>query len=332
MDTVWQLEINLTLFLQNLGSWLNTPMEFFTFLGSEYAFLALMPLFYWSVDSATGLRIGLMLLISNGLNTPLKFLFHSPRPYWIDPNVVALSSETSFGMPSGHAQMAASIWGTLAASLKRRWLTILLIFMILMIGISRIYLGVHFTSDVLVGWAIGVLLLVVFLSLEKRVAAWFTRKNTEERIVYSIAISFVFILLPLLIRFFLQKWEMPAEWIANAIAAAPDHPPAPFNLGGTISIAGTLLGTLAGLVFQLKRNGMFDATGAPWQRILRYLVGMAGMLLIWSGLDLLFPGGESILALILRYVRYALTGFWMTGLAPLVFQVLKLSNPPTRKS
>ncbi|HQJ03354.1 MAG: hypothetical protein KA046_03880, partial [Longilinea sp.] len=63
MDTVWQLEINLTLFLQNLGSWLNTPMEFFTFLGSEYAFLALMPLFYWSVDSATGLRIGLMLLI-----------------------------------------------------------------------------------------------------------------------------------------------------------------------------------------------------------------------------------------------------------------------------
>ncbi len=137
-----------------------------------------------------------MLLISNGLNTPLKFLFHSPRPYWIDPNIVALSSETSFGMPSGHAQMAASIWGTLAASLKRRWLTIVLIFMILMIGISRIYLGVHFTSDVLVGWAIGVLLLVVFLSLEKRVAAWFTRKNTEERIVYSIAISFVFILLP----------------------------------------------------------------------------------------------------------------------------------------
>jgi hypothetical protein len=59
------LEINLTLFLQNLGSWLNTPMEFFTFLGS-ICIPCLMPLFYWSVDSATGLRIGLMLLISNG--------------------------------------------------------------------------------------------------------------------------------------------------------------------------------------------------------------------------------------------------------------------------
>jgi uncharacterized membrane protein YccC len=93
------------------------------------------------------------------------------------------------------------------------------------------------------------------------------------------------------------------------------------------------LGTLAGLCFPTQAKWLCLMPPRPLAAdFCGTLVGMAGMLLIWSGLDLLFPGGESILALILRYVRYALTGFWMTGLAPLVFQVLKLSNPPTRKS
>ncbi len=329
METIWAYEINITLFFQQLGNWLINPMEFFTFLGTEYAFLALMPLFYWSIDAVIGLRIGFMLLFSNGINTPLKFLFHSPRPYWLDPNVIAMSSETSFGMPSGHAQMAASIWGTLAASLRRWWVTVLLIFIIIMIGISRIYLGVHFTSDVIAGWAVGVILLVIMLVLEKRVVAWFMKKNTEEKLVYSLAISFLLILISLLAKMAVKNWVMPEEWMTNALAAAPQTTPAPFELSGIISISGTLFGTLAGLIFYNKKFGVYDAGGEPWKRILRYLLGMAGMIIIWFGLGMILPDGENVLALCLRYIRYGLTGFWMTGFAPVVFQVLHLSNKPS---
>jgi len=49
------------------------------------------------------------------------------------------------------------------------------------------------------------------------------------------------------------------------------------------------------------------------------------LLILWAGLKLIFPSGDDWLALILRYVRYGLVGFWVTGLAPLVFYRLKLA-------
>ena len=61
-----------------------------------------------------------MLLISAGLNEWVKDLFKLPRPFWIDPKL-GLSVETSYGLPSGHAQNAVVLWGYLAAVGRGRW-------------------------------------------------------------------------------------------------------------------------------------------------------------------------------------------------------------------
>ncbi len=86
--------------LQGLGEGLKAPMQLFTFLGTEEFFLVVMPAILWCLDAALGIRLGFILLASDGLNGTLKLAFGWPRPYWVSDQVRALASESSFGIPS----------------------------------------------------------------------------------------------------------------------------------------------------------------------------------------------------------------------------------------
>ena len=97
--------------LQTGAPWLVVPMQFFSFLGQPEFYLLVIPILYWCWDPRLGLRLGLLMGISGGLNEALKVAFHLPRPYWVSPDVQALDSHPSFGMPSAHAQGAATLWG-----------------------------------------------------------------------------------------------------------------------------------------------------------------------------------------------------------------------------
>ena len=64
--------------IQSLGGWLELPMRFFTFLGYENFFFLVLPLIYWSVDAALGMRVALVLAASNNLKPIFKLLFAAP--------------------------------------------------------------------------------------------------------------------------------------------------------------------------------------------------------------------------------------------------------------
>ena len=116
MDTLSGFDLGIVHAAQGLGAWLIAPMQLFTFLGREEFYLLLLPILYWCVSATLGLRVGMILLLSAGLNDLLKMAFALPRPYWVDPTVRALSPETSFGIPSGHAQNAVAVWGVIAST------------------------------------------------------------------------------------------------------------------------------------------------------------------------------------------------------------------------
>ena len=151
METIHHVEIIINIFLQSLGGWLNLAAQFFSFLGQEEFYILVLPVLYWCVNASWGIRIGVMLVLTVNLNSWLKLAFASPRPFWIDTRVKELAVETSFGLPSGHAMNSASMWGLLARLLRKKWLTYSITAVIFLIGLSRISLGVHFTSDVLAG-------------------------------------------------------------------------------------------------------------------------------------------------------------------------------------
>ncbi len=326
MESILDSGIKIILFFQGLGGWLRAPMQFFSFLGNEEFFLLVMPIFLWCIDLTIGLRLGFLLLISGNLNTVLKLAFHGPRPYWVDPNVKAYTTETSFGIPSGHAQISTGVWGGLAYSVKERWLWIISILGIFLIGLSRLYNGVHFPSDVLAGWVIGAAVLWIYIKLEKPASTWLRRHSSYIQLLLALAFSLFFILLAVLAQISLGAWTLPQIWVTNAASAAPGSAPiAPLSLSGIFSDAGGLFGLAAGAVL-LPFWGGFNAGGPTVKRLLRFLVGVIGVLVFWRGLALVFPGGEDLLGLALRYVRYGITGFWVSGLAPVLFTRLGLAE------
>src|SRR3972149_286454 len=139
MESILQGGIAFIVWLQGFGGWLELPMKLFSFLGAEEFFLLALPIIYWCVDAGAGLRIGTIVLFSSGVNDILKLAFHGPRPYWFSTQVKALAAETSFGVPSAHAQTAVSLWGMAAAQIRRSWAWAVAVFIILMIGLSRLY-------------------------------------------------------------------------------------------------------------------------------------------------------------------------------------------------
>lgn len=321
-----EFSLQIVLFVQSLGEWLITPMKYFTLLGQEEFFMLFMPALYWCVDATLGLRAGIILMLSNGVNAIVKIGFHSPRPYWQSTQVRAFITESSFGLPSGHAMNAASMWGLLAASLHSLWSRLLLLAIILLIGFSRVYLGVHFLEDVLLGWAIGFALLWAFLRLERPISNWLAQRRLTAQILLSLLVTLLLIAVGIGVKGLLIRWQVPSIWVENAAKAAPlAEPINPLSLTGLVTAASVLFGLACG-AFWLAAHQGFDASGTLGKRLLRFPIGMGGVLVLWFGLGALFPHGESLAAYLLRFVRYSLIGFWVTALAPMLFIRLKLAK------
>jgi membrane-associated phospholipid phosphatase len=323
MQGIWDQGITFILSLQSLGGWLTGPMNFFSFLGTLYFFLLVAPALYWCVDASLGLRFGLFLMVSSGLNSIFKLAFHAPRPYWIDLRVKALSSETSFGIPSGHAQNAVVVWSTLARPLRKTWAWIAAFIVIFLISISRLYLGVHFPTDVLAGWVIGVILLVVIWSLEKPVGAWLARSGLGVKLAAALAVSVGLIFLALLAQALLATWQIPEQWIINALQSTGVLIN-PLMILDVILVSGAFFGLAAGAAL-LPYMGGFDAGGTWWQRLSRYILGLAGILILYLGMNAIHLQGETASVYFLRYIQFSLVGLWISGLAPWVFVRLGLA-------
>ena len=325
MDILIQNGIDWIVAIQSLGSWLELPMKFFTFLGYENFFFLILPLIYWSVDAGLGLRVALVLALSNNLKPIFKLLFAAPRPYWISAQVKPFLAEGSFGIPSGHAQDAAALWGIMAAGVNKRWAWVVAFVLAFLIGFSRLYLGVHFVHDVIVGWLIGYAILFAFLRFWDPVVGWLKMKTLGQQVMIAFLISLFMIAIGVVTSVRLEGYVFPAAWVDNALRAGPL--PDPVSIEGIFTSAGSLFGLAAGTVWLASRGG-YQASGPMEKRALRYVIGLVGIIILWLGLGEVFPRGETLIPLILRYIRYSLVGCWVMAGAPWLFFHFKLADKP----
>jgi len=329
-DHILEWGIEVILALQGLGDWLIGPMNLLTFFGNIEFYLLVMPLIYWCWDSQLGLRVGIILLLNTGLNVLFKMVTPNSRPYWLDPRVRLLTNpEGSLGIPSGHAQNAVAVWGVIAAYLQTGWAWAVAIFLMFFIGLSRVYLGVHYPTDVFGGWLLGLMVLILFLKLEGPVAARLSQLDPPAQLAVVLAVSIGLALIGALIGFRTDAgWDPPLEWIENSAAQAPDNPIAPFSLEILVSSAGAFLGLTAGAI--LLRPEIGFKAGGRWPKLVgRYILGIIGVLLLWRGLGALFElwaEAESLAGYALRYIRYSAIGLWVSALGPLLFIRLGLAE------
>ena len=319
METLQQFGIGLIQALQSLSPALDGLMNLFTFLGKIEFYLLILPLIYWAIDNRLGIRALLVLIAIDILGSNFKLLFHQPRPYWVG-GVKTLAEETSYGIPSTHASDSLAVWGYLAYRLRKTWLWIVAVALILFIGISRLYLGVHFPHDVVFGWLLGALLLWVFVICENPIATWAKRQGVWISIGIGFALSLVVILVGQLIQAWLSGIPDSAAWSDFAVQART-----PFY---SFTLAGALFGTISGYVL-MKHHAPFQSNGKWLKRVGRYGLGIIGVLVIYFGLDVLFSlivADATVLGFALRYLRYATVTFWVTFIAPWIFIKIGLAD------
>ena len=327
LDLLMKISIDVIAFFQTQLAFLAPVMQIFTFLGNEEFYLLIMPFLVWSVDYTLGLRLGVMLMLSSTLNSYLKVAIHQPRPYWISTKIENLSAPMgSFGLPSGHSQNAASVFGLLATAMKKVWLRTFLVITIIMVAFSRLFLGVHSIADILLGLGMGSLFLWFFIRSEKRIVNIISRRQPLMQVLLAFAVSLLLLAAGVLIVNYFQRTPIPDVWIENFRSAHPLEEMEPYSIEGLITTTAILFGLAAGFIFMRSTGDYQAAAGTIWQHVLRFVIGIAGILLIWKGLGDLFPRDADLLSNALRYVRYALIGVWITGFAPLVFVKAKLAQ------
>lgn len=293
MENILDWGIRVVIWFQQFSPALDVPFKAITFMGDQPFFMLLLPLVYWCLNRRVGARLTILFLFSAYLNTVAKVLVAQPRPYQYDPGVLQLYKAAGGGFPSGHTQNAVVVWGYLASHLRRVGPWILAGCLMLLIPLSRLYLGVHFPTDLLGGYLLGAALLLLYLWLEPIVEAWLTKKGLAWQLCAGL-------LVPLLLM-----------------------PLVPGNGKYGVIIGGTLMGTGVGFALE-RRLVRFESGGLWWKRVLRFFIGVPVVFTLWLGLRTAFYGLEP--EQIYRFVRYALMGLWSGLGAPYLFLRLKLAD------
>ena len=249
-------------------------MRSISLLGDEPFYWFLLPTLFWCWDKKKVLPLVLVLSLEFYINFFLKETFHIPRPEGL-----ALINVEGFGFPSGHAQNAVVLWGYLAwITGKNFWLYGLVI---LLIGVSRLYLGVHFPSDVIGGWTLGFVWLFICLTIINQL------KGRRLSLPTVPAICLVLLL---------SLWQVSF-----------------YQSDLSIKISGGLFGFLAGAFIE-RVSVQYDYRTSVVKQVIKIFVGMAGMIVIKMGLEAIFPQW-----VVFHYLGYACIGGWISLGAPWMF-------------
>ena len=292
MEHVLDWGVDVILWLQHFSPTLDIPFRALTFLGEEGFFMLFLPLLYWCVDHRLGARLTVAFLFSSQLNAIAKLLAAQPRPFDYDARVKKLADVRGGGLPSGHTQDAVVVWGYLMAVVRRPWMWVLGLVLIVLVPLSRLYLGVHFPTDLLGGYVLGVPLLVAFVRFEPVVEEWLKRRRLGWQLVCAAAPGLL-LLLP---------------------GCADDY---------AATASGALVGMAAGFVAQRRLVG-FESGGPLWERVARYPVGGALLLGTRALLNASMAGLGGALWLV--FMKYAALGVAAALVAPWLFVAVGLAS------
>ncbi len=280
---------------------LNEVMLAVTMLGEETAFLVIGLILFWCVSKRQGYYVMSVGFLGTVANQFLKITCRVPRPWVRDPNFTILEqareAADGYSFPSGHTQMAVGTFAAIAIANRRRWLRGVCIVLAVMVGLSRMYIGVHTPADVLVGAAMALILAFVLYPL---------MLGKQDR-TFAVLIAVAAVSIANLV--FMEVYPFPADTDAH-------------NLESAFKNAYTMLGCSIGLVIGYpieKKYISFPERAVWWAQILKVVLGLGVVLTIKEGLrgplEAIFAGHMAA-----RAVRYLLIVLVAGLLWPMTFR------------
>ncbi len=246
------MELELIRLVQSAASpALDQIFLFFTLLGEAWLPVLLVAVIYWAYNKRFGEFLGYCALFSLAVNCLVKNVVQRPRPIG-EEGIRSLRTQTATGssFPSGHSQSAASLFATLSYFVRKHWFTALAVVIPVLVGFSRIYLGVHYPTDVLAGLLLGFLIPAV---------CYFLYVHFSHNNLLMVASAIIAGVL---------SWLVPSDDFSRAAAL----------------MAGFTYGII------IEQNFIrFSVDGPFLRRILRVALGLALLGALAVGMKLVFP-------------------------------------------
>jgi membrane-associated phospholipid phosphatase len=288
---------------------LTRVFQFFTFVGEVEGYVLLLALVYVAYDKRLAFRLAVLTLLAMSLNHLLKTLIGNPRPFvsqgshaekWAVSPEKAADLVTEFSTPSGHAMAGAAFYSCLYSSSRNRYVRIACIVLLLLTGLSRPYLGVHYLEDVLLGWVLGLSMVLLSLRYAEQIGALWNRRSHAQQVAGVVAGSALL-------------------WLATRALGAwhPEGQPTAF-----VGYLGFLTGIVIAHPLELKRLDFDPRSSSALRKALRYALTVGLVLgtlaLLDEAFDALGPGSP-VWQDLLRFLRYASAGVVAMLLGPLLF-------------
>jgi len=321
---MYTISLELIRWLQSTYPQLLGFMTAVSFFGSEDFYLLVMPIIYWTVNKRLGHYIGYLFVASLLVNAEMKHLLRGPRPFWLDPTIAAQGAaeqgvEHQYGIPSGHTQNTAVLLFFLASRFHKVWGWLAAIVAVALMMLSRLYLGLHFLQDLAGGLFIALVLLFTYWLWQRYGVARVGKQIFGRRLLWATAPPVILLIPYAVALLFLGEPDTAVSW-------GEFIPGAEVESYKFVALSfGAFLGFAIGILFEM-RDVRFRVDGAWWQRLLRFVVGLAGMILFWRGLALIFPTEPTWLMLIFRALRYFITVLWVAYFAPMLFVRIGLAQ------
>lgn len=285
-------DFNLNEGLRNLLPDTEYFFRFITEFGGTLIYLGIIFTIFWGIDKSIARSLLLVYVSSNFVNYYAKAIIANERPpesQWI------LIGASHLSTPSGHAMSSMVFWGYLSMKSKRIAMWIISIVIIILVGLSRIYLGVHWVGDVFSGWLFGITILLLVYMFEGKIQDLVNKSN-----VFYLYIGLAVLGLVVMI-------------VTDLIYQSP------YNFG---TPGGQMIGLGLGLALEQKYVN-FDVSyrsGEKWRLILRILVGILLIAIIYLGLYLVIDSD----ILWLNALHYIVTLVLGIFLWPLIFTKIGL--------
>ena len=292
-------EVPFMVWLQQLFDGHSGLVSLFSLFGEQLLLTIVFGTLYWGFHKKAGIRVGETLMASLVWNSLIKNVFYRIRPYISHTETQCLkpvakgdiydSVIQGYSFPSSHSSSTVSCYGSIARYFKKRWLAAAAVVLALMVGFSRVILGVHYPTDVLGGWLLGLLSILL--------VGWLEKVIKDRKIFY------LFLALTAVPGFFYCTTE------------------------DFYTCAGLLYGILPAILFE-ERYVQFQDARKIWKIIIRVGLGTVAFLGVSQGLKSVFllitDTGKA--ALLLRTARYMISVFAAVGLCPMLFRPLRLEE------
>lgn len=277
-----------------------------SYLGEAIVLIVVIAIFYIIYDKKFAKNLALSLLCSTYVNEMGKNIFQDPRPLTnIDSEAEYGYVEPDYGFPSGHTQMAVTVWGYIGYEFKEKpkklIVPIITSILIFLIAISRVIIGVHDLQDIIGGYVIGICVLLLFVYLEPFLTPKFNSLTLSIRILIVVIVS-------------LSLFTLGTLLFPTAGLGLLDNVPLYPDKGSFAVVGGALLGIGVGYLLENEYIHYDPSKLKKSQKIINLIIGILILLVSYYGLSMVISGN-----VLFRFIRYASVAFILTFFLPLLF-------------